>query len=382
MLTGLPVIENTDWSRLYHAYGPAVDTPQHLRALVAGDSAARQAAVSHLWSAIIHQGTPWTATGPAALVVVGLLSDPRLDKENSIRLGLMTFLVSVVEAPDLAGVRQDELEQMAKFDITPFLEAGDEESLYEDEDAANSFYAQAILGCIEVFPVLMDVMLAGMENSAPGVRMWAARGATLLVRTPELASHTKQVESRLVTLAEEANNTDQRSSYVLALGEIGYVPQAYLDDPSPAVRMCAALADGLATNSKALELLRHTLEQHAAEIDAWFVEKPPQLVFGARYLVIQRLIAQFEDFAHWADAAIAVVKVAELYGVDFDWGPLLVAAFPDGNGQIQTNAQRRFLQALVDKPHLWEPTFGNASIWFKQAGLPHDRAACAQRVNG
>src|SRR5215469_3796745 len=98
MLTGLALIESTDWSRLHHAYGPATDTPGHLRALLEPDSEPRKAAMSHLWSAIIHQGTPWTATGPVALVVVGLLSDERIDRGEPVRAGLMSFLVSVAEA--------------------------------------------------------------------------------------------------------------------------------------------------------------------------------------------------------------------------------------------------------------------------------------------
>jgi hypothetical protein len=62
MLTGLPVIDSTDWSRLLHAYGFATDTPAHLRALLTDDPEARRQALNHLWGAIIHQGTAWTAT--------------------------------------------------------------------------------------------------------------------------------------------------------------------------------------------------------------------------------------------------------------------------------------------------------------------------------
>ena len=80
--------------------------------------------MSHLWSAIIHQGTPWTATGPAALVVAGLLSDERIDRGEPIRANLLSFLVSVAEAPEQAGLNIEELERMAAFDIEPFLEFG------------------------------------------------------------------------------------------------------------------------------------------------------------------------------------------------------------------------------------------------------------------
>jgi hypothetical protein len=59
---------------------------------------------------------------------------------------------------------------------------------------------------------------------------------------------------------------------------------------------------------------------------------------------------------------------------------LLTAAFSDGSGIVKTQAQRRFLGTLVEKRELWDPTFGNAFKWFKQAGLPYDRQACSRRA--
>src|SRR5262245_62712384 len=123
MLTGIAALENTDWSRLHHAYGRATDTPGHLRALLREDLESRQKAMSHLWSAIIHQGTPWTATGPAALVVAGFLSDERIDRGEPMRANLLSFLVSVAKAPEQAGWGIEELERLAAFDIDPFLAA-------------------------------------------------------------------------------------------------------------------------------------------------------------------------------------------------------------------------------------------------------------------
>ena len=88
----------------------------------------------------------------------------------------MSFLVSVAEAPEQAGSNIEELERMAAFDIEPFVDSEDDEALYGNEDAANSFYARSILGCIKVAPVLMKVMLTGMANASPRVRACAAMG--------------------------------------------------------------------------------------------------------------------------------------------------------------------------------------------------------------
>jgi hypothetical protein len=380
MLTGLAVLEQTDWSKLHHAYGRATETPGHLRALLREDAESRKQAMSHLWSAIIHQGTPWTATGPAALVVAGLLSDERMDRGEPIRASLLSFLVSVAEAPKQAGFSVDELERMAAFDIAPFLDdSQDDEALYENEEAINSFYARSILDCIRVAPVLMRVMLEGLDHTSPRVRACAAMGAATLSNTESLRCHSKEVESRLLLLARSAENSDERSTHVLALGDLGFSPEAFLEDRSPGVRMCAALAPSLAAHPAAIAELIRDLE-NAADIDGWFVERPPQFSMRPRFTVVARLVERVKDFERLVSAAEAVVRVTWKFGVDFDWGPMLVAAFPDGRGLVRTEAQRRFVRALVSKAEMWDPSCGNAYKWFKQAGLPYDRSLCAERA--
>src|SRR5215831_16714738 len=47
----------------------------------------------------------------------------------------------------------------------------------------------------------------------------------------------------------------------------------------------------------------------------------------------------------------------------------------------QDRSQRRFLRALVKNTAFWDPTNGNAYLWFERAGLPYDRNACAKLLN-
>jgi hypothetical protein len=380
MQTGLPVLESTDWSRLYHAYGRAIDTPRHLRALFSEDAGAREQALSHLWSAVMHQGTPSTATGPAALVVAGLLSDDRIDQDKSIRPNLLAFLAAVAEAPQQAACSLRELEQRAQFDLGPFLDAQEDDALYGNEDAANALFARAVLGCIEAAPVLMESMLDGMTHGSPSVRACAAMGAVTLASSEALRGQADDLKWRLLTLARVAEDPDERAAHVLALGELGFAPVAFLEDESPSVRLCAALAPGLADHPAALDELLTALEQHAGEIDNWFTERPPQFSSRPRFRVVARLVQRVTDFERLADAAVAVVGVTAKYCVDYDWGPLLAAAFPDGTGQVKTAAQRRFLGALTRNKELWDSSLGNAYRWFERAGLPYDRRECAKRI--
>ncbi len=80
MQIGLRALDTTDWSKLHHAYGRAIDTPDLLRSFWKDDPGGCKRAVGHLWSAVLHQSTLYTATGPAALVVAGLVNDPRLER--------------------------------------------------------------------------------------------------------------------------------------------------------------------------------------------------------------------------------------------------------------------------------------------------------------
>jgi hypothetical protein len=142
--------------------------------------------------------------------------------------------------------------------------------------------------------------------------------------------------------------------------------------------MCAALAPSLAADPVAINELVNALELHAGEIDDWFVDKPPQFPMRPRFPVVARLVQQVKDFDRLVNAALALLDVTTKYCVDFDWGPFLVAAFSDGSGVAKTEAQRRFLSALVQKGELWDSMFGNASLWFKKAALPYDRRACVR----
>ena len=100
-----------------HAYGRATDTPEHLRALVTGDDDEVARAMDHLWSAVIHQGTPWTATGPVAVVVAALLQRDELRVE---KVALLSFLAEVAQAAladtDGAPLTDAELQEMAEPD--------------------------------------------------------------------------------------------------------------------------------------------------------------------------------------------------------------------------------------------------------------------------
>ncbi|MFE5256349.1 hypothetical protein [Streptomyces coelicoflavus] len=58
-------LDTVPWQNLHHAYGPAEDVPQLIRALYQDDEAAAEEAMYELYGNIHHQGTVYPASAPA-----------------------------------------------------------------------------------------------------------------------------------------------------------------------------------------------------------------------------------------------------------------------------------------------------------------------------
>ncbi len=71
------LIEETDWESLEHAYGPAEDTARRLVELLDEDSEVQANALAQLDMSVLHQGSLYSATPPAALFVAAILRHPR-----------------------------------------------------------------------------------------------------------------------------------------------------------------------------------------------------------------------------------------------------------------------------------------------------------------
>ncbi|MGC4747541.1 hypothetical protein ACLQ28_18075 [Micromonospora sp. DT201] len=175
----------TEYATLLHAYGLAVDTPGHLAALAGDDPAARARALEHLWSAIIHQGTPWTATPPAALEVAALLADP-LVTDPDLRAELLNFLAAVAEAGSITDRDLSEPDFDVDAALAQALDDGDEEAIWEDGRLQGALYVRAVRGCRQIVPALLATATAALSDPSPQVQTAAAHtigacgGVTLL----------------------------------------------------------------------------------------------------------------------------------------------------------------------------------------------------------
>ncbi|GAA4135636.1 hypothetical protein [Actinomadura keratinilytica] len=419
MTIGWDAVADVDWSRLFHAYGAATDTPAQLRALTGEDAAARGHAVDHLWGAVLHQGTPWAVTAPAALVVAGLLADPATgapiaEGEAPLRATLLHFLGRVAEAgqPELGD---DELHAMAfpadvderavraawdamldgdcdcaydedcTCDDDPEADSADDEDVPEpDPDliakATDAIMARVVVDIRSAAAALLPPVEAAFTDGDPRVRVNAVDAASSLLALPGLRGRRGAVAAKVEQAARRAVHRDERAALVLSLGYLGDKPRGHLADPDPAVRACAALAPTLADDEAATEELLTALRR-PAEADRWFTDRPPQIRAHVRFALLDAVLRRVADFERLLPAAVAIAAVTTPACADWDWGRLLAAAFPSPGDPPApparlTDAQRAYLRALVANEKLWDAGSGNARLAFDQVGLPHDRDAC------
>src|SRR6185312_10503993 len=85
MLDGLGTV---DWKTLKHAYGPATDVPDMIRALGSADAGIRDSAMHSAFGNIFHQGTRYPATPAALPFLVELAAQPHHEDVGGL-LGLI-----------------------------------------------------------------------------------------------------------------------------------------------------------------------------------------------------------------------------------------------------------------------------------------------------
>lgn len=91
-----PEIVAVPWATLDHAYGPALDTPVHLRLLLADDERVREDSLELLAESLLHQGTIYSATAPALQIMRRMADDDRVPGRERI-LELLEELPSAHE---------------------------------------------------------------------------------------------------------------------------------------------------------------------------------------------------------------------------------------------------------------------------------------------
>jgi hypothetical protein len=97
----------TPWTTTHHAYGRAIDTPRHLRLLLADDERLRDDSLNLLAESLLHEESLYPATAPAIKVIRRLVGDARVPGRPRLIhfLGLVAKVTGKVDGPHAGEVR-------------------------------------------------------------------------------------------------------------------------------------------------------------------------------------------------------------------------------------------------------------------------------------
>lgn len=96
----LEELDAIDWHALTHAYGPADDVPDLLRALLALDETVRAQAQWQLYGNVYHQGTIYPVTAVVVPILLKLLAEPSTPDRSWIVGYLSSIALSYIESRD------------------------------------------------------------------------------------------------------------------------------------------------------------------------------------------------------------------------------------------------------------------------------------------
>ncbi len=386
--TTMPLVDEVDWSRLFHAYGVASDTSPHLHALVSDDDAAFGAGLDHLDGAVLHQGTVYPATAPALRAVAALLHDPvlrRVDEHGQSRLAALLGWVDAVgdSASWHEDTREPDAVEPTAEDVDAFYRAmaEDDESVWES-DVNHYLWARSVAELPAACGAALSPVSALLADADEPVRLAALDAYVRLAAVrPDPAASAAPLTAALDT----ASGRDERAVLVLGLGHLGADTTPWLADDDAAIRACAALSlTGSAEATAALvEALRDPLGA-----DEWFARRPSRFDMRVHFGLVANLLDRDAALAEILPACLSAVRVAKggLWA-NMTWGPILLRTFPGVDFQPGVRpdpprdldeAQKAVLRELVANDDLWAPRDGNASLARMRVGLPDDRDAVAR----
>ena len=388
-------MDAVDWSRLFHAYGMAEDTPGHLRHLVDDDASLREAAIEHLYAAVLHQGTIYSVTPSAVRVLIELLDEPALRQslgdEESTLAAVLGFLGCVGESTVEAGV-PDDVPSPYEDELTELFHQLRDDDSGEDEGKGWSSHligvlmVQAVHSLRELADAVLSAVRPFLSDSAADVRREAMNVAAQwgALQSGDGRDAADVLRHRL----DACEDRDERAGLVLSLGKMGDDVSHSLGDPDEAVRACAALfVHGERADAELVAALTRP-----EQVDTWFAQRPAALPMHARFALLAELIARRPRLEDILPAALAVIAHSTAMTADFEWGPVLGLAFPEAAAAFRpgvrpplparpTGAQRAVLEALVANLTLWDSRNGNANLARMRVGLPDLRAKVVEYLH-
>ncbi|MFD0312681.1 hypothetical protein [Streptomyces flavalbus] len=368
----------TDWASYRHAYGTAEDIPAALCSLVDEDAEVRSDGLAALGMGVLHQGSLYTVTAPAALFVAAILDHPMGLAEHegrfpwddgpprSLRAALLRWLGQVAES---AAYGEDPARDRASWEWEPWHE--DRRGERDPDELA------ALRACRDIRPAVYDAVEPFLSSPDPHVCEVAVGAAIPLLAAPDLADRIPRAATLLRDRLGTMTGRRERASVARALSLWGTDTSDLLAASDPAVRVCAALGPVRVDRPRALAVLLDALRDPRTT-DGWFPEPLCGLDGWFRFTVLRSALDLAVSFEEVAPVAIDMVATGCRSVVDFERGAILYRAFPGGYDPAHalTSAQGALLRAFVDTDEATGSIGGNW-LWFRAAGLPENREGIA-----
>lgn len=352
-----------DWAAVAHAYGPAADVPDLLRALRSPDPAAREHARHALFFTVVHQGTRYSATAPAVPFLAELALAPDTPDRHQLVWLLTYAAIGYDEASLPAGIVKGSLDELARTTNTP----GEEREYGRWALAAY----QAVQAAVPPLLGLLDHDDAQLRRAVAHLLAWFPRWAPASL--PRLRGR----------LAAEPD-PDTKAAMLVALGLLAGARGETRDAP----RLAELLADNDAVVRWAAAVALARLfpqappEPAVRELLGWLTGevtpgRDPEVLFcdpQEYVLLVMRSVPALRERAAGAILARlpALSGTAALSPV---WD-LVELAFEADDPQLEIGfaelppLQQQVLRVLVELPALWQaeadrvpPVFPLFSYW-------------------
>jgi hypothetical protein len=327
MVSPEEILDGTDWSVLEHAYGSADELSRLLPGLLGEDPGVAGEVLGVLDGAVLHQGTIYSSTAPAALFVAGILTDAR----TGITCG--------------SSLPWDGRIRPLRAALLEWLGLVGESASYCDDDPDDA--GEAEMACQAIRPELYRAIAPFIWDVNTSVRSEAVVAAGHLLRAPGLTEFRAALAERLLESAPRSEPTD-RARLALILDGWRIAPRELLSDPDPAVRAYAATATTLDDDPYALAEMRAALRDPDA-VNRWFDGRHPQRegwFLDTLVTVLLRRTTTFEDIE---DEAMAIAMASDGYARQCSLTTLWLRAFPPD--LPDSPAQQRFRDALDKREH-------------------------------
>jgi hypothetical protein len=389
----LEALDEVPWADLAHAYGPASDVPDLLRALASADGEVHKRALLSLYSTVFHQGTRYEASSYAVPFLVELATEASVPARDKI-VELLVHLAVGYQEPWYRSGYQPEL-------------------VREEKELLDAEWGEWKIDAVDVYEAVLAqaATLAAMAESDLDAKVRDV-ATYALAFLPDAADVSLPVLHRLISSGQDATSL---ANALLAYGLLGARREQGLHlaepllatlakDPRPLV--CYAAASSLARVSAArgqldpaaVDVLLTVLAEHPGALAGtglnwndgdlvglgWIALEATVPVFGTE------LVGRAADLLKTLDGTRAVTLTGVLLSRLF---PQRAASAPQDAAQLAPE-QRILLETLASEPNVWtmsaeewgvgsgRTSFGNFDLMVTSYGLPGDAGSMRRYVNG